>query len=56
MIGFFFELWGMIAVLPFIQAILEPEQIFANNFAKLFTKFFHITSSQGLMLLCREGL
>ena len=55
-ISSFFELLGVTAVLPFVQALLAPEKIFASNIAKPFIEFFHITTAQGLMLLCGVGI
>ena len=55
-ISSFFELLGVTAVLPFVQALLAPEKIFASNIAKPFIEFFHITTPQGLMLLCGAGI
>lgn len=55
-ISSFFELLGVTAVLPFVQAVLAPEQIFASRLAKPFVDFFHITTPQGLMLLCGIGI
>lgn len=52
----FFELLGVTAVLPFVQAILTPEIIFASSIAQPFIEFFHITTPQGLMLLCGLGI
>lgn len=55
-ISSFFELLGVTAVLPFVQAVLAPEKIFASSFAKPFINFFHIATPQGLMLLCGGGI
>ena len=55
-ISSFFELLGVTAVLPFVQAVLAPEAIFASSIAKPFIEFFHITTPQGLMLLCGIGI
>lgn len=51
-----FELLGVTAVLPFVQAVLTPEKIFASSIAKPFVDFFHITTPQGLMVLCGIGI
>lgn len=51
-----FELLGVTAVLPFVQAVLAPEKIFASSAARPFIKFFHITTPKGLMLLCGIGI
>lgn len=55
-ISSFFELLGVTAVLPFIQAVLSPEKIFDNSFARPFIDYFNIVSSQELMLLCGIGI
>lgn len=55
-ISSFFELLGVTVVLPFIQAVLVPEKVFASRFAKPFIDFFQITTPQGLMLLCSIGI
>lgn len=55
-ISSFFELLGVTAVLPFVQAVLAPEQIFSSSLAKPFIEFFRITTPQGLMLLCGVGI
>lgn len=52
----FFELLGVTAVLPFVQALLAPNVIFESNIAKPFIDFFQITTPQGLMLLCGMGI
>lgn len=55
-ISSFFELLGVTAVLPFVQAVLAPDAIFASSMAKPFIDFFQITTPQGLMLLCGMGI
>lgn len=55
-ISSFFELLGVTAVLPFVQAVLAPETIFASSIAKPFISFFSITTPQGLMLSCGIGI
>lgn len=42
--------------MPFVQAVLAPDAIFASSIAKPFVEFFHITTPQGLMLLCGMGI
>ncbi|MBO5094994.1 MAG: ABC transporter ATP-binding protein [Lachnospiraceae bacterium] len=55
-ISSFFELLGVTAILPFVQAVLTPEKIFASRYARPFVEFFHITTPRGVMLLCGAGI
>lgn len=55
-ISSFFELLGVTAVLPFVQAVLAPEKVFASSFVKPLVEFFHIATPYGMMLLCGLGI
>lgn len=50
------ELLGVTAILPFIQAILTPEELLQNPFVSPFVEMFDINSSKGLMLFCGLGI
>lgn len=56
MISSLFELLGVTAILPFVQAVLTPDKIFASRYARPFVETFHITTAKGLMLLCGTGI
>lgn len=50
-ISSFFELIGVSAVLPFIQAVIAPEKIMSNLLIEKIMIVLGITSSQGVLLL-----
>ena len=55
-ISSFFELLGVTAIIPFVQVLLTPEQLFQNSFLSPIISFFNITSTKSLMLLCGIGI
>lgn len=52
----FLELLGVTAILPFMQAILSPEQLTEYPFIKLAIDIFDIESSKGILILIGLGL
>lgn len=55
-IGSAFELFGVTAILPFIQILLTPEKIMESEWVKPFLSVFNITDSKHMMLLIGAGL
>lgn len=51
-----FELLGVTAILPFIQAILTPEKIFESPYIRPFVERFQIHDAKQLMLLFGIGI
>ena len=51
-----FELLGVTAILPFIQAILTPDELFQTPYLKPFIEVLGITSAKGLMFLFGIGI
>lgn len=47
----FFELLGVTAVYPFLQALLTPDVAMENKYLKPFIQFFHIETSRGVLVL-----
>lgn len=47
----FFELLGVTAVYPFLQALLTPDTVMENKYLKPFIHFFNIESSRGVLVL-----
>lgn len=47
----FFELLGVTAVYPFLQALLTPAVVMENKYLKPFIQFFHIETSGGVLVL-----
>lgn len=47
----FFELLGVTAVYPFLQALLTPDVVMENKYIKPFIQFFHIETSRGVLVL-----
>ena len=52
----FFELLGVTAILPFIQAVLEPEILFKNQYIQPIIDRFGIVEPKELMILCGIGI
>lgn len=48
-VGALFELLGVTAILPFIQAVLQPETLMNNKYIRPLTGFFHIINSKQLI-------
>jgi len=55
-IGSFLELLGVYVIMPFIQAILQPDQLMGNQYIHKFVEFFAIESSRDLILLIGIGI
>jgi len=51
-----FELIGVTAIYPFLQAVLTPEVLMESKYIKPLTLFFHIESSRGILILIGCGL
>lgn len=51
-----FELMGVTAVLPFIQAVVSPEKIMGNLYVAKVTGFLGIESSQGVLIAMGTAL
>lgn len=47
----FFELLGVTAVYPFLQALLTPDVVMENKYLRPFIQFFHIETSRGVLVL-----
>lgn len=52
----FLELLGVTAILPFIQSILNPDDLFSNIFLRPVIDFFDVTTAKQLMLLMGVGI
>lgn len=50
-IGSLFELLGVTAILPFLQALLSPDELLSNEWTAQLISFFRITSGRQLMML-----
>lgn len=55
-IGSLFELLGVTAILPFIQAILQPDTLMNNKYVGPIIKTLHIYSSDQLVILLGIGI
>lgn len=51
-----FELIGVTAIYPFLQAVLTPETLMESKYIEPFMFFFHIESSRGILILIGCGL
>lgn len=47
----FFELLGVTAVYPFLQALLTPYVVMENKYLRPFIQLFHIETSRGVLVL-----
>lgn len=56
LIGSVFELLGVSAMLPFIQAILTPEELMEKPYIRFFMKAFNITDSQSVLIMVGIGI
>lgn len=56
MISSLFELLGVTAILPFVQAVLSPKVLFENEMLRPVIATLHITTPKGLILLCGVGI
>ena len=50
-VGSLFELLGVTAILPFLQALLSPDELLSNEWIAPIISFFRITSGRQLMVL-----
>lgn len=55
-IGSIFELLGVAIILPFIQIILNPEDLMSKVYTKSIIKLLHIHNSQELIILLSIGI
>lgn len=51
-----FELIGVTAIYPFLQIVLTPDTVMENRYIKSFALFFHIESSNEMLMLIGIGL
>lgn len=51
-----FELLGVTAVYPFLQALLTPDILMENEYVMPFLQFFHIETSREILILIGIGL
>lgn len=51
-----FELLGVSAILPFVEIVVSPEQVFQNKYAIKVTSLMGITSTNEMLLLMGLGL
>ena len=56
LIGSFFELLGVSAMLPFIQSILEPEELMKKKYIQFFCDIFNIQDPAGVILMVGIGI
>ncbi len=56
LIGSFFELLGVSAMLPFIQALLEPKELISKPYIRFFTDLFGITKESLVLLMVGIGI
>lgn len=56
LISSFLELLGVTAILPFVQALLTPEELMENPWVSRIMVLFGISSNRGLLLLLGIGL
>ncbi len=56
LIGSFFELLGVSAMLPFIQALLEPEQLVSKPYIRFFTDLLGIRGTHSVLLMVGIGI
>ncbi|MBQ7582050.1 MAG: ABC transporter ATP-binding protein [Lachnospiraceae bacterium] len=56
LIGSMFELLGVTAMLPFIQSILQPEQLMEKPYIRFFCDLFHITDAGSVIALVGAGI
>lgn len=56
LIGTFFELLGVSAILPFIQSVLNPEELMNKSYIRFFCDIFGITSPGSVVYLVGIGI
>ncbi len=56
LIGSFFELLGVSAMLPFIQAILDPGELMSKPYIIYFMKVFRVSSSKSVLTMVGIGI
>lgn len=56
LIGSLLELLGVSAMLPFIQAILEPEKLLEKPYINILCDVFQVNSSNGIIVLVGIGI
>lgn len=55
-LGAALETLGVAAVLPFIYAVIEPQQLLENQYIRLFSNVFHIQNDVQLIILLGVGI
>ena len=50
------ELLGVTAILPFVQAIVSPDQLMSNKYIKSCCQFFNIHNYRGLLVIVSLGI
>lgn len=56
LIGSFFELLGVSAMLPFIQALLTPEELMKKRYISFFAQLFGISEPSSILLMVGVGI
>ena len=56
LIGSLFELLGVSAMLPFVQALLEPEKLMAKPYIRFFVEMFGITDTGHVITMIGAGI
>ena len=56
LIGSLFELLGVSAMLPFIQALLTPEDLMAKPYIKFLMGIFNVTEPQSVLIMVGIGI
>ncbi len=56
LIGSFFELLGVSAMLPFIQAILAPDELLSKSYIRFFVDLFGITDNKTVLIMVGIGI
>lgn len=56
LIAALFETLGVSVIIPFIFSIAQPEQLMKNEYVRMFTDLFHITTPMGLMITMALGV
>lgn len=56
LIGAIVETLGVSIIIPFVQAMMEPEVLMQNQYLSPFVEFFHITSSVDMIMMLGIGI
>ena len=56
LVGSFFELLGVSAVLPFIEALVAPEELIKKPYIHFFISIFHINSNNDILTFVGGGI